>query len=41
MAEAAQLLVDRGADVTALDITHLTPLHVASLSGNPEAMKIF
>lgn len=38
--ETVQLLVDHGADVTALDITHSTPLHLASLQGVLEAMQI-
>ena len=40
MAEAVLLFVNHGADVTALDITHLTPLHLASLRGVPEAIRI-
>ena len=34
--ETALLLVEYGADVTAQDETHLTPLHLASFSGFPE-----
>ena len=40
MTENVKLLVDHGADVTALDITHSTPLHVASSSGNLEVLRI-
>ena len=39
-AEIVQLLVNHGADVTALDINHSTPLYLASLHGVPEAMQI-
>ena len=40
MAKYVKLLVDHGADVTALDITHSTPLHVASSSGDLEMVRI-
>ena len=40
MAENVKLLVDYGADITALDITRSTPLHVASSSGHLEVLRI-
>ena len=35
-----RLLIDYGADMTALDMTHSTPLHLASLSKNSELVQI-
>jgi ankyrin repeat protein len=35
-----RVLIDHGADVTALDMTHSTPLHLASVSGIPEIVQI-
>lgn len=35
-----QLLIDYGADVTALDMTHSTPLHLASFSGISQTVQI-
>ena len=40
MAEPVRLLVDHGADVTALDMTDSTSLHVASSSGDLEVVRI-
>jgi ankyrin repeat protein len=40
MSNIVRLLVDRGADVNARDMTHSTPLHLASLSGIPELVQI-
>ena len=40
MAETVRLLVNSGADVTALDINHSTPLHMEPLHAVPEAMGI-
>lgn len=40
MAEIVRLLIDYGADVTARDTTHSTPLHLASFSGIPEIVQI-
>ena len=40
MARTVRLLVDHGADVTVLDMTHSTPLHVASSSGDLEVVRI-
>jgi len=40
MAKLVRLLVDHGADVTALDMTHSTPLHVALSSRDLEVVRI-
>lgn len=40
MAKPLRLLVDHGADVTALDMTDSTPLHVASFSGDLGVVRI-
>ena len=40
MVETVRQLVDHGADVNALDFTHSTPLHLASLQGVLEAVQI-
>ena len=39
-AETVRLLIDHRADVTALDETHQTPLHVAALSGSAETVRL-
>ena len=39
-AETVRLLIDHGADVTARDETHQTPLHVAALSGSAETVQL-
>ena len=38
--ETVRLLVDHGADVNALDCSHSTPLHLASLQGVLDAVQI-
>jgi ankyrin repeat protein len=38
--ETVQLLIEHGADVTAQDENHLTPLHLASSSGIPEIVRL-
>ena len=38
--ETVQLLVDHGADVNALDLSHSTPLHLASLQGVLDAVQV-
>lgn len=38
--ETVQLLISYGADVTTLDMTYSTPLHLASFSGIPEIVQI-
>ena len=40
MVETLQVLIELGADVTALDITHSTPLHLASASRIPRIVQI-
>src|ERR1700761_1690619 len=38
--DTVQLLIRNGADVTARDNTHLTPLHLASAKGCPETVDL-
>jgi ankyrin repeat protein len=39
-ADIVRLLIDHGADVTAQDETHLTPLHHAAFWGNVETVRL-
>ena len=39
-AETVRLLIDYGADVTAQDKTHRTPLHLAVFSGSTETVQL-
>ena len=39
-AVTVKLLIDNGADVTAQDETHSTPLHLAAFSGSVEAVRL-
>ena len=39
-AEIARLLIKHGADVSVHDNTHSTPLHLAALSGSPDAVHL-
>ena len=38
--EIVQLLVEQGADVTAIDKSYSTPLHLASSFGTPEIVRL-
>ena len=38
--DCVRLLIDHGADVSAKDETHTTPLHLASSSGIPEIAQL-
>lgn len=38
--DTVRLLLERGADVNAADLTGWTPLHAAAYSGNPEIIKL-
>ena len=38
--DTVKLLIKHGADVFVRDKTHLTPLHLAALSGNSETVRL-